>query len=65
MTTVKIKGMSCGHCTASVTKALSGIDGIINVQVDLGKGEAVFEETKPVSAEKIKTVISSIGFEIE
>lgn len=65
MTTVKIKGMSCGHCTGSVTKALSEIDGITNVQVDLGRGEAVFEQTKPVSAEKIKAVISSIGFEAE
>lgn len=65
MATVKIKGMRCGHCVGSVTKALSGIAGISNVQVDLGKGEAVYDETTPVSTDKIKEVISAIGFEVE
>lgn len=65
MATVKIKGMRCGHCVGSVTKALSGIAGISNVQVDLAKGEAIYDETKPVSVEKITEVISSIGFEVE
>ncbi|NTV13161.1 MAG: heavy-metal-associated domain-containing protein [Desulfobulbaceae bacterium] len=65
MATVKIKGMRCGHCVGSVTKALSEIDGISNVQVDLGKGEAVFDESKPVSSDKIKEIIDSIGFEVE
>lgn len=65
MATVKIKGMRCGHCVGSVTKALSGIDGLGNVQVDLDKGEATYDESKPVSAEKIREVISSIGFEVE
>ncbi len=50
MTTVKIKGMRCGHCVASVTKALSDIDGVVNVQVNLEKGEATYDEAKPVEA---------------
>jgi copper chaperone len=65
MATVKIKGMRCGHCVASVTKALSGIDGIKNVQVSLEKGEATFDEAKPVDQAKIKNAISDIGFEAE
>lgn len=65
MATIKIKGMRCGHCVGSVTKALSEIDGITNVQVDLDKAEAVYEEIKPVAVDKIKEVISSIGFEVE
>ncbi|MGB6289074.1 MAG: cation transporter, partial [Desulfobulbales bacterium] len=32
-TTIKVKGMSCQHCVASVTKALSEIAGIADVQV--------------------------------
>lgn len=63
MTTVKIKGMRCGHCVASVTKALSEIDGVTNVRVNLEKGEATFEETKPVNDARIKNVIAGIGFE--
>ena len=38
MTTIKISGMSCQHCVMAVTKALGGIDGIKDVQVDLQKG---------------------------
>ncbi len=64
MPTVKIKGMSCGHCVASVTKALKEIDGITDVQVVLEKGEATYQESKPVSSETIKNAIKKIGFEV-
>ncbi|HSH13743.1 MAG TPA: cation transporter [Desulfurivibrionaceae bacterium] len=65
MTTVKIKGMRCGHCVGSVTKALEAIDGITNVKVDLAKGEAAYEESKPVAIDKIRGAIDAIGFEVE
>jgi len=65
MATVKIKGMRCGHCVGSVTKALEAIDGISNVKVDLAKGEAVYDENKPVAIDKIKGAIDAIGFEVE
>jgi len=64
MATIKVKGMSCQHCVASVTKALNDVDGISNVNVDLDKGEANYTETVPVPLEKIKEVISTIGFEV-
>ena len=64
MATVKIKGMSCGHCVNAVTNALNGLDGIDNVNVDLAKGEATYDEAAPVPIEKIKEAISAIGFEV-
>lgn len=64
MKTVPIKGMSCSHCVAAVTKALSAIDGLKNIQVSLEKGEATFDETKPVSGADIKKAIEKIGFEV-
>ena len=64
MTIVKIKGMSCGHCVNAVTNALNGMDGIDNVNVDLAKGEATYDEATPVQIEKIKEAISAIGFEV-
>ena len=64
MTTIKVKGMSCQHCVASVTKALSEIKGITDVKIDLAKGEASFNETSPVPAQTIKDAISRIGFEV-
>ena len=64
MTTIKIKGMSCNHCVMAVTKALSGLEGVQNVKVDLQKGEATFEETKPVSAETVKAQVKKAGFDV-
>jgi copper chaperone len=64
MPTIKVKGMSCQHCVASVTKALSGIAGIADVQVNLEKGEATFNEKSPVAKDTIKDAITKIGFEV-
>ena len=64
MPTVKIKGMSCQHCVASVTKALSEITGIADVKVNLEDGEATFEEQSPIEPQTIKDAITKIGFEV-
>ena len=64
MTTIKIKGMTCKHCVMAVTKALGGIDGIRDVQVDLEKGEAAFTEEKPVDRALIRERIVKAGFDV-
>jgi copper chaperone len=64
MPTIKIKGMSCQHCVAAVTKALSGIEGISDVKVNLEKGSASFTENAPIAPETIKKAIAAIGFEV-
>ena len=38
--TIKIEGMTCGHCSARVEKALSALEGVDEVKVNLKKGEA-------------------------
>ena len=64
MPTIQIKGMRCGHCSASVTTALKAIDGISEVNIALDKGEATFNQSKDVSMDAIKKAIASIGFEV-
>ena len=64
MATVQIKGMSCMHCVGSVNKTLSEIEGITDVQVDLQKGEASYNEAESVSSDVIKDAIAKIGFEV-
>jgi copper chaperone len=64
MTTIKIKGMTCNHCVMAVTKALGGIEGIRDVQVDLQKGEAAFTEEKPVDRALIRERIVKAGFKV-
>jgi copper chaperone len=63
-TTLKVKGMSCQHCVMSVTKALSQLEGIKNVQVDLAKGEVRFDNTKEVTPHRIEKAIEGAGYEV-
>lgn len=60
--TIEVKGMSCNHCVQSVTQALSAIEGLANVKVDLLGGTATYDETKPVTDDVVKAAIERIGF---
>jgi copper chaperone len=61
---LKLKGMSCQHCVMSVTKALSQLDGVKNVQVDLAKGEVRFDNTKNIASDQIQKAITDAGYEV-
>jgi len=43
MVTLKIVGMSCGHCVMHVKQALAAVPGAGPVEVDLGTGEATIQ----------------------
>ena len=62
MPTIDISGMSCAHCTASVTKTLQSLPGITNVSVTLNPGQATFDVTPEVSVDMVKEAIRRIGF---
>lgn len=64
MPTIKITGMSCNHCVMAVQKALSGIDGVKNVHVDLEKGQATFDEAGPVDMNTVRAAIEKAGYQI-
>jgi copper chaperone len=64
MPKIVVKGMSCKHCVDSVTKALTAIDGIENVAVNLENGDVVYTESKPVDLAMVREVIKQAGFEV-
>lgn len=64
MKSIKIKGMSCQHCVMAVTKALSAIDGIKNVHVDLKTETATYEETRPVDAKVVAAAVKKAGYDV-
>jgi copper chaperone len=64
MKSIKIKGMSCQHCVMAATKALSAIDGIKDVKVDLKSGQASYDETKPVDVKVIADAVKKAGYEV-
>ena len=55
-----IEGMSCNHCKASVEKAIRGLENVENVEIDLGKKEAVV--TGMPSDEAVKKAVEDLGF---
>ena len=61
--TVNIKGMMCGHCEATVKKALESIDGITSATVSHDSGTAVIELSKEVPEETIRQAITDKDFE--
>jgi copper chaperone len=64
MKSIKIKGMSCQHCVMAVTRALSAVDGVKDVKVDLKSGVATYAETKKVDPGIIAEAIKKAGYEI-
>jgi copper chaperone len=61
---LKVKGMSCQHCVMSVKKALSQLEGVQNIEVDLQKGEVHFDNTKAVASNRIEKAIEEAGYQV-
>ncbi len=59
----RIEGMSCNHCKNSVEKAIRGLENVENVEVVLGKKEAVV--TGKPSDEDVKKAVEELGFEFK
>ncbi len=59
-----IKGMSCEHCSGSVTQALKKIDGVESVKVDLKKGKA-YVEGEVTDIEKLKQAVRDAGYDVK
>ena len=61
--TIKVDGMKCEKCSASVTKALKAVDGVEKVDVSSAKGVAIVEyDDQKVTEERLREVINSTGF---
>jgi len=64
MKNIKIKGMSCQHCVMAATKALSALDGVKDVKIDLKTGVATYEEVKAVDPKLVAEAIKKAGYEV-
>lgn len=60
MTTLSIPDMHCEGCTASVARALTPIEGVSGVIVDLGTHTATV--TGDAATEKLIAALGRIGF---
>lgn len=60
---MKVDGMKCAKCSASVAKALKATEGVEDAQVSSEKGEAVIKyDDQKLTETKLREVINSTGF---
>jgi copper chaperone len=62
-TTVKIKGMNCGHCVKAVDGALRKLAEVKDVKVTIG--EAVITTESAADDKRIREAIEDAGFDVE
>ena len=62
--TITVKGMTCPNCVKHVTKALSGMEGVSDVAVDLETGTAKFTASREVPDSELAAVLDDAGYEL-
>ena len=65
-TTLKVSGMTCGHCVRTVTEALEGVDGVKAAQVDLQAGTARIDyDAAQTNPDALASVVMDEGYAAE
>ena len=63
--TLKVSGMSCGGCVASVTRALRALPGVAEVTVALEPGTATISfDPQRTGLPALKRAVEDAGYEI-
>ena len=61
--TMKIEGMSCGHCVGAVTRALKGVAGVQVDDVKIGSATVSYD-AGATSAERIAQAVEDEGYAV-
>jgi copper chaperone len=63
--TIKVQGMSCGGCVASVTRALKTVPGVQDASVTLDPAEAkVAYDPARTAVPEIRAAIENAGYDV-
>ena len=57
-----ISGMTCGHCSMRVTKALEGLEGVNSADVNHENGTAALELSKEVNLDILISAVDEAGY---
>ena len=57
-----VENMTCGHCVASVTKAVKGVDGAARVDIDLAGKQVKVDSSADLDV--IKAAIIDAGYPV-
>lgn len=60
-----VEGMHCESCSAAITRALTGIDGVETATADHAAGSAAARFRSPqVTPERLETAIEDLGYTV-
>lgn len=60
MLTLKVPNMSCGHCAATIEKAVKSVDPSAKIRADIAQKTVSIDTT--ARAETIKAVVETAGY---
>lgn len=60
--TLKVEGMSCGHCVGRVQKALADTPGVLEATVDLDRGSAKVRTSGNVPPAQLIAAVEKAGY---
>ena len=60
--TLKIEGMTCGHCKMKVENTLNGLNKVDHAEVDLIDGTCEVEMNSDISNDELKKIIADAGY---
>lgn len=59
-----IEGMSCNHCKMRVENALSALEGVESVNVDLASKTATLSLTEDIASSVLTAVVDDAGYDL-
>ncbi|BBH65922.1 heavy metal transport/detoxification protein [Actinoplanes sp. OR16] len=62
--TYQVTGMTCSHCVQAVTKEISALPGVADVQVDLASGGVTVTSETPLTDDAVREAVDEAGYEL-
>ncbi len=62
--TYRVTGMTCGHCVGAVTREVSALEPVTDVQVALETGDVTVQSARPLTHDEIAAAIDEAGYEL-
>jgi copper chaperone len=59
-----VKGMTCSGCMNKVTNAVTAVDGVTDVDVDISNGELTVTSDAELDTDKVRAAVADAGYEI-
>jgi copper chaperone len=59
-----VTGMTCSHCSQSVTTEVSNLPGVTQVDVDLASGQVRVVSDAPLDDTAVRAAVEEAGYEV-